>query len=140
MNRFDRWVAAAETRLDHFEALCGGDRELARELLPFMMKHKDDLKDIETLSGAWTVFLESYVTLLAGMAPTFEVMGGRRVRHPVLEGIRREMPEIWCEPPFDAQVDRFHVSNQRLQMYEQVQRKVALTDKTPVTRAKFAAW
>jgi len=56
---------------DHFEALSSGDWELARELLPFMTKHKDDLKDIGTVSGAWTVFWEFYMILLAGMAGSY---------------------------------------------------------------------
>ena len=60
-----------------------------------MMKHKDNLKDIETVSEAWTIFLESCVILLAGMAgATFEVMSGKQVRYLVLKDITRDMPEI----------------------------------------------
>ena len=134
------FVAFAESRLEHCASLCGGDQQAGNLLYPLLLQQTPTMVDGETISKDWIHFQETYVTMYSGMSPTWEKKGGAIIPNPgepvtvpkqtrsaanrvacsstALQQLKANDPhQIWKNSSRDGSI-AFHVTNQRLQLYE----------------------
>lgn len=147
------WCAYAESRLDHFAALCGGDRDAAKLMCPLWLNVKERLgKHIRELSAGWVFMLETYVMLLGGMAPDFKLGPNGKLDISAITRIKQNASpdeELWVDSPPGFS---WLVTNQRLAIYEhdwpssrhqQWQQKIdkaTTSEAHPRTVADLRAW
>jgi hypothetical protein len=119
---------------------CRGD-EVVRADLPTSPSHH--LQDVRTLSRAWVHFLEGFVMLMSGMAPTYESSQrecalfpqpfakpnntsrpcshsrldviGQQTPNPILKQHKKNTKNLWLKPPTGY---TFMPINCHLTMYE----------------------
>jgi hypothetical protein len=74
-------------------------------------------QEVEALSKGWIHFLEGFVMLMAGMAPTFQASDREKTPNPHLEKCKKDFAdiELWLKPPRGY---KFTATNQRMTMYE----------------------